>query len=466
LPVTILVLLVLPLLLGVTWFLNYRVSGNSAVQKLEAKIKARGEPLTLSELAATYPPIPDSSNGVVAILQEWKKEWPAFWQAFEDGAKSLPDHPLHPDEPAIPFLSSEIQTVSRLAVLQPTNLTAAEEYVRENKDHIEAIRVALRYPQFRYPVVITNGYEALLPHLSEVKHEAWNFRVVGLLAVEHGDVEGALNALEDTARLGDTLADEPFLISQLVRLAAYTMVIEDAERLLSRHTLSANQLEKVDGLLNREQTTGTLRKVLMEERAAGYSLFHLSPDALARSTGILTGQSPGKAQLGLNILSALGLRDADEAFFLETFEQAIPLADRDDPAAMQQYVQLFRNVGINARKFPPKIFSAMLLPAGEALPQRFARFEGRRRAAVTAIAVERFRLAHDGHLPGQLDDLKPQFLPAVAKDPFDGQPIRFKPLTNGYVVYSIGVNGVDDGGRERTKKYSTKDCDETFTVER
>jgi hypothetical protein len=108
----------------------------------------------------------------------------------------------------------------------------------------------------------------------------------------------------------------------------------------------------------------------------------------------------------------------------------------------------------------------MLLPGLQGVAQRFARFEARRRAAATAIAVERFRLAHDGHLPATLDELKPQFLTEVPKDPFDGQPLRFKPLATGFVVYSIGANRVDDGGKERGKKYSQKDYDETFTVER
>src|SRR5262249_30284090 len=156
---------------------------------------------------------------------------------------------------------------------------------------------------------------------------------------------------------------------------------------------------------NRVQMTGATRKVLLTERAMGYSIFHLSAEALQRSSGGFNGRPMGKDQIGLNILAALGLRDADEAFFLETFETALPLADYEDPATMQQYEKVFRDAAVKIRKFPPKILSAMLLPDMGALTQRFARFEGRRRAAVTAIAVERFRLAHDGDLPGQLDDL-------------------------------------------------------------
>ena len=37
-------------------------------------------------------------------------------------------------------------------------------------------------------------------------------------------------------------------------------------------------------------------------------------------------------------------------------------------------------------------------------------------------------------------------LEAVPLDPYDGQPLRYRRLADGIAVYSIGKNGVDDGG--------------------
>jgi hypothetical protein len=470
LPVVVLVLVLLPVLVGVAWYFNYRTSGASSVEQLKAKIKARGEPLTLADLAATYPPIPDPSNGAVALLQEWKKESPVFWQAFEDGAKLVPDRAARHYDNALPFMGSDFQQISHSTVLQSSNLIAAENYLRENKEHIETVRAALHYSQFRFPVQITNGFETLLPHLSEVKHEALNFRVAGLVASERGDVDGAISNIEDTARAGDAVAAEPFLISQLVRIACYTMAIADMERLLSQRSLSAAQLEKIEGLLNRLQMTGAARKTLVTERATDLAIFKMPASVLDRigsQPGDDTDSSSSRgASIAQGILELTGLRDMDKRLMLETFEQAIPLVDRDDPEAIEQYEVLFREVQAEARKFPPKILTAMLLPGlGEAM-HRFAQLEARRRAALSAIAVERFRLAHDGHLPAKLDELKPQFLTDVPKDPFDGQPLRFKQQSPGYVIYSVGADRVDNDGLDRAKRYPRKDYDETFTVER
>ena len=61
----------------------------------------------------------------------------------------------------------------------------------------------------------------------------------------------------------------------------------------------------------------------------------------------------------------------------------------------------------------------------------------------------------------------PLYLNAVPADPFDGQPLRFKRLSKGYVIYSVGSDGRDDGGKENTSVTNgVADSDETFTVER
>ena len=70
------------------------------------------------------------------------------------------------------------------------------------------------------------------------------------------------------------------------------------------------------------------------------------------------------------------------------------------------------------------------------------------RAARVTVAIERYRRAHDGVLPGSLTDLTPALLNAIPIDPFSGQPLRFASDTTGYVVYSVGPNGTDDRGAE------------------
>ena len=64
----------------------------------------------------------------------------------------------------------------------------------------------------------------------------------------------------------------------------------------------------------------------------------------------------------------------------------------------------------------------------------------------TVVALERYRF-HHGDYPGTLAELVPAWMPAMPHDVIDGQPLRYQRTENGrYRLYSIGQNGVDDGG--------------------
>ena len=67
--------------------------------------------------------------------------------------------------------------------------------------------------------------------------------------------------------------------------------------------------------------------------------------------------------------------------------------------------------------------------------------------------------------------MKPRvYLKAVPLDPFDGKPLRYKKLSPGYVVYSIGEDLSDDGGQEKKCRTSSgeknRPWDVTFTIEK
>jgi RNA polymerase sigma factor (sigma-70 family) len=70
--------------------------------------------------------------------------------------------------------------------------------------------------------------------------------------------------------------------------------------------------------------------------------------------------------------------------------------------------------------------------------------------AKTACAIERHRLAH-GEFPATLDDLVPALLKEVPRDLIRGQPLVYRRLEDqSFLLYSIGWNGVDNGGQPAT----------------
>jgi hypothetical protein len=82
----------------------------------------------------------------------------------------------------------------------------------------------------------------------------------------------------------------------------------------------------------------------------------------------------------------------------------------------------------------------------------------------TDLAIRLFR--HDrGRLPTSLDELVPGYLPAVPLDPYakSKQPLIYRPQDDGFLLYSVGPFGTDNGGafgnREKALHWSTHDLD-------
>jgi hypothetical protein len=49
--------------------------------------------------------------------------------------------------------------------------------------------------------------------------------------------------------------------------------------------------------------------------------------------------------------------------------------------------------------------------------------------------------------PARLADLVTHYLSGVPQDPFTGQALIYRPQSTNWLLYSVGPDGVDDGGK-------------------
>ena len=92
------------------------------------------------------------------------------------------------------------------------------------------------------------------------------------------------------------------------------------------------------------------------------------------------------------------------------------------------------------------ILSGLLLPASYKAMYAALDGDATRGLVRLAVAAAAYKAKHGKH-PEKLAELVPEFLPEVPTDPYDGRPIRLRREEGGVVLYSVGRDRKDDGGR-------------------
>lgn len=82
--------------------------------------------------------------------------------------------------------------------------------------------------------------------------------------------------------------------------------------------------------------------------------------------------------------------------------------------------------------------------------------EANRRLFDLALASAAYK-AKTGAYPSDMDQLVPEYISDIPKDPFDGKPLKVASVEGGLTIYSIGSDFKDDGGAEYSQKDKTGD---------
>jgi hypothetical protein len=168
------------------------------------------------------------------------------------------------------------------------------------------------------------------------------------------------------------------------------------------------------------------------------------PDQMVAGLGSADEWLPGGKSMAAGLLriasTATGMREKYLAVAGDAIDacrkpphEALPLLQRT-AAAIEQDKSLIPPLSLS--RTAPNFYRAEVQMANSLAMVR---------GAITALAVERWRLANGG-LPEDTAGLVPAHLCAVQTDPFDGQPLRYKTVEDGYMVYSVGVDKTDNGG--------------------
>jgi len=86
--------------------------------------------------------------------------------------------------------------------------------------------------------------------------------------------------------------------------------------------------------------------------------------------------------------------------------------------------------------------------------QRFELRDKRVAAHVRLLSAElavRCYESEQGRAPTGLEQLVPKYLQRVPLDPFSGRPMLYRQQSTNWLLYSVGEDGVDDGGKRASR---------------
>jgi hypothetical protein len=182
------------------------------------------------------------------------------------------------------------------------------------------------------------------------------------------------------------------------------------------------------------------------ERAFGDRLLvFLQKGRPKNMVAMLGGPNSGMIQTGNATLDRLiasvrmGSIPTSRAALLELHNEIITAVKLPEMERKQHFDDL------RARRERLPGLAQLLFPTAEKLAEAIRRSDALMRSTIAALAAERYRLAN-GRWPESLSGLVPAYLKEVPRDPYDGAPLRLRRLADGLVIYSVGVDGKDNGG--------------------
>ncbi len=420
------------------WWL-FGVLASSRLRKAEETADRLDPGWRMEELLAARPTMPDEKNSaleVLAALRNLPGPWPSVpqatvrWGPVPHGGKDVLARieSLPPGERLDFWLTEELRD-------ELGRVPAALAHARRLAD--------MNYG--RYELKIEKNVSAtLLPHALNSRSVARLLKADALLRAQDGDLSGAIDSCRAMIQCGRALADEPFWISQVVRVAIVGEAISTLQRILALGEVPEDSLAKIQSLLVQEWSHPFLLTAVRGERALMNDHFNMLRSGEA-TLATLAGSDLGVASAIPMIPDYLKY---NHALMLEAMNEAVAIAKRPDGDQIDAWVQW----EILARGNPNPIARAtetlkhLFIPAMSALGQAHLRFQGQLTNAIAMVAAERERRAGRG-LPTDPSFLRRNPETSRLKDPFTGEPLRFKTDPTGLTIYVVGYDRKDDGGK-------------------
>ena len=306
----------------------------------------------------------------------------------------------------------------------------------------------LKRPHCRFNIRYEDGFAAVLPHLSTMKKAATLFALSSAQRLSKGDTTGAWQDTLNGIRLGEQLRTEPFLISQLVRIAILEINFQTFWEGQVNHQWSAEQLTTFQETFQSIDLLAGMESAIRAERNM---INHWLPSVAQGRT-----QTQGFDELNSSL-------DYFPAFFFygnqyqinriltEIILSGIDVSNHR--LNVHQFKKMEEEILDLKSSFLPfrHAIALMMLPGLDKYALKVSQTQAALDQSAIVAALERYRMAK-GSYPKKLAALRPKFIAKIPGDLFHEQGLVYRiNEDNSFTLYSTGYNGTDDGGEFFTK---------------
>ena len=444
-PAAFLVLAGMTLVLGLTAVaLLVSDVGKGRVQEELERIRAEGGPVTLEDVGL---------GGAGRQAAEWDKI-AALSEKIKTVEKELPAVDLATMKPAGPGIA-RVRSRELFSFPPETIPKEFRDSMEKMRGMLEEVSLLAKTSEVGFIPDYRQGFAAKMPHVQAMISLTKARGKSAMAHVSSGEVDAALRDLKEGRRLKQWLLQRNTIVEGLVDMSCDNLLLGASWEILQRPGLTDLQLAELAGIWEETLEPGDILSFWQRERVcswqtvsnigrkdrSGISVDFSSEESRKRVVGKVTSGIYQAFFMQNDLQHYLEFFHRLEKELLE-WKRTEKFASLKAESARQE-----RFLGNLAKWELPRYYICILaLPStGKAL-ETSAVIITQQRQLKAALALQRYRLAHSRY-PESLSLLVPQYLPAVPRDPLDGQPLRYRMEKDGtYLLYSVGINGQDDEG--------------------
>lgn len=425
-------------------FLIWRDYSESQLKTAIDRITATGEPLFPDDFHT--PTIPDDENA--ALL-------------YEKAAKLIADSG-----------ASRSSLINKCLDFPKNNdafVSTCGALVASHAEALALVREAQSRPGVSWSIQIKSPLIDLgLPELSDVRSLAKLLRIRAKLEHMHNNDGEVVRSLEEIIALSAAVDQQPSLVAHLVALSIEAQAlylieaigarlsILDSEDLANDRSADRAKLERlIDGLFDDNSLDAGIVRTLQFERAMQLDVVQLVSSGRGTLSDLLNLQSDSEDPFGVQV-PFVALFNLDGVTMLEHMTHQINAMQSGSFPGYREH--------LDSCPVPPwdrpanrfekvrHVLSRILVPSLNRAVLLHFRLLSHRRMAATSLAIRLYEFDH-GHRPRTLDALAPDYLPAVPADAMSSNGVIQYLLDAEFPrLYSIGSNGIDDGGEYAYKR--------------